>query len=229
MATEITERPQPGQKTALVTGAGIGGIGGGLATEFHNQGYFVFCAVRRPDSIKELIKPGMVIIKLEVTDTESIKAAAAQVAEVTGGTLDVLVNNAGVAKHRPALDADIDGDVRHLMDVNVLGPMRVVKAFSKHLIAAKGCIANIGSIAPIMPMPLSTMYNASKAALHAYGDGLSMEMKPFGYVTANAYFYFAFSILTTPDSGATLTPRDSVDVVTILTGGVISQISTGMT
>ncbi|KAJ6789389.1 hypothetical protein PWT90_00942 [Aphanocladium album] len=195
MATEFAERPQPGQKTALITGAGVGGIGGALATELNRQGYFVFCAVRRPDSIKELIKPGMAIVKLEVTDTESIEAAAAQVAAATGGTLDVLINNAGSAKHRPALDSDIDGDVRHLLDVNVLGPMRVVKAFAKQVIAAKGCIANIGSIAPILPLPLSSSYNASKAALHAYGNSLRMEMKPFG-----------------------------VDVVTIVTGGVKSRI-----
>ncbi|TQW00856.1 hypothetical protein V2A60_001897 [Cordyceps javanica] len=198
MATEITERPQPGQKTALITGAGVGGIGGALATELHSQGYFVFCAVRRPDSITEILKPGMVVVKIEVTETESVETAAAQVAAVTGGTLDVLVNNAGVVKHRPAMDSDIDGDVRHVFDVNVLGPMRVVKAFGKQVIAAKGCIANIGSIAPIVPLAFSTSYNATKAALHAYGDALSMEMKPFG-----------------------------VDVVTIVTGGVKSNIVRG--
>ncbi|KAM3512742.1 hypothetical protein MY11210_003616 [Beauveria gryllotalpidicola] len=199
MATEITERPQPGQKTALITGAGIGGIGGALATELHGQGYFVFCAVRRPDSITELLRPGMVAVRLEVTETASIEAAAAQVAAATGGDgggrLDVLVNNAGVAKHRPALDSDIDGDVRHLFDVNVLGPMRVVKAFGEQVVAARGVIVNIGSVAPIVPLAFSTSYNATKAALHAYGDALSMEMKPFG-----------------------------VDVVTVVTGGVKSNI-----
>ncbi|OAA60849.1 short chain dehydrogenase/reductase [Cordyceps fumosorosea ARSEF 2679] len=198
MATEITERPQPGQKTALITGTGVGGIGGALATELHRQGYFVFCAVRRPDSITELLRPGMAVVKLEVTDTASVEAAAAEVAAVTGGTLDVLVNNAGVVKHRPALDSDIDGDVRHVFDVNVLGPMRVVQAFGKQLIAAKGCVVNIGSIAPVVPLAFSSSYNSTKAALHAYGDALSMEMKPFG-----------------------------VDVVTVVTGGVKSNITRG--
>ncbi|KAM3563394.1 hypothetical protein MY1884_001307 [Beauveria asiatica] len=198
MATEITERPQPGQKTALITGAGVGGIGGALATELQGQGYFVFCAVRRPDSITELLRPGMVVVKLEVTDTASIEAAAAQVAAAAGGRLDVLVNNAGVVKHRPALDSDIDGDVRHLFDVNVLGPMRVVKAFGEQVIAARGVVVNIGSVAPIVPLAFSTSYNATKAALHAYGDALSMEMKPFG-----------------------------VDVVTVVTGGVKSNIVRG--
>ncbi len=196
MATEIPERPQPGQKTALITGAGVGGIGGALATELHGQGYFVFCAVRRPDSIAELLQPGIVVVKLEVTDTASIEAAAAEVATVTGGTLDVLVNNAGVVKHRPAMDSDIDGDVRHTFDVNVLGPMRVVKAFGKQVMAARGCIVNIGSIAPMVPLAFSTSYNGTKAALLAYGDGLSMEMKPFGYVQTEPLL--AFSPMATP-------------------------------
>lgn len=182
MSQEVTQRPEPGQKTALVTGAGVGGIGGALATELHRQGYFVFCAVRRPESITELLKPGMAVVKIEVTSTESIEAAAAEVAAITGGTLDVLINNAGNARHRAAMDMDIDGVVRDLFDVNVLGPMRVVKAFGKQVIAAKGCIANIGSIAPILPLAFSSSYNSTKAAIHAYGETLSMELKPFGYV-----------------------------------------------
>lgn len=186
MATKITERPEPGQKTALITGAGVGGIGGALAVELHAKGYFVFCAVRRPESITEMLKPGMVAVSMEVTSTESIRAAADEVAQVTGGRLDVLVNNAGTVKHRPAMDMDVDGDVRHLFDVNVLGPMRVVQAFGKQVIAAKGCIANIGSIAPIVPLAFSSGYNSTKAAIHAYGDSLSMEMKPFGWVAPHS-------------------------------------------
>lgn len=192
MTTQFPERPQPGQKTALVTGAGAGGIGGALATELHAQGYFVFCAVRRPETVAEILKPGMAVVKLEVTSTASIEAAAAEVAEIAGGRLDVLINNAGSAVHRPAMDMDIDGVVRDLFDVNVLGPMRVVQAFGRQIIAAKGCIANIGSIAPIMPLAFSAAYNSAKAAIHAYGDSLSMEMNPFGYVL----FYNLFLMLT---------------------------------
>lgn len=91
----------------------------------------------------------------------------------------MLVNNAGAAAHVPALDLDIDGVVRNMFEVNVFGVMRMIKAFSGLLIKAEGCIVNIGSIAPIVPLVFSSAYNATKAALHAYGDCLRIELAPF--------------------------------------------------
>ncbi|KID84036.1 NAD(P)-binding domain protein [Metarhizium guizhouense ARSEF 977] len=192
---ENTDGPQAGQKVALVTGAGAGGIGGALAVELHSAGYFVICAVRRPSSASELLRPGMMAIELDVSSTESVSAAAKKVSSVTNDKLHVLVNNAGSATHRPALDLDVDGVVASMFDVNVLGVMRTVKAFADLLINAKGCVVNIGSIAPIVPLVYSSAYNATKAALHAYGDALRMELKPLG-----------------------------VDVVTVVTGGVKSNL-----
>lgn len=183
MADNNVDGPKAGQKTAVVTGAGIGGIGGALATELHNAGYFVLCAVRRPSSINELLKPGMVAIELDVTSTESVTAAVKNISSITNDKLDVLINNAGSATHRPALDLDVDGVVASMFDVNVLGVMRMVKACSDILINAKGCVVNIGSIAPIVPLVYSSAYNASKAALHAYGDALQMELSPLGFAT----------------------------------------------
>ncbi|TWU71322.1 hypothetical protein ED733_000865 [Metarhizium rileyi] len=181
MSDQTLDHPEPGQKVALVTGAGIGGIGGSLATELHKSGYFVICAVRRPSGITELLKPGMIAIELDVTSTQSVTAAANKITSLTNDKLHVLINNAGSATHRPALDLDVDGVVASMFDVNILGVMRMVKAFSGSLINAKGCIVNIGSIAPIIPLVYSSAYNASKAALHAYGDSLRMELKPFEY------------------------------------------------
>ena len=173
------DTPHHGQKTALVTGVGVGGIGGHLALELHKRGFFVFCAARRPAAIDSLLRDGMVPLELDVTSSASVAAAVQRIKAVTP-KLDVLVNNAGQATHRPSLDFDVDGVVAPLMDVNVLGPMRMVNACAELLISAKGCVVNIGSIAPIMPLAFSTAYNASKAALHAYGDALSMELKPLG-------------------------------------------------
>lgn len=180
MSQVLENRPRAGQKSALVTGAGVGGIGGALAIELQKAGYFVFCAVRKPAAIEQLIKSNMLAIKLDVSSSDSIAAAVETVSDLTGGRLDILINNAGSATHRPALDLDVDGVVHDMFDVNVLGPMRMVKLFSKLLITSKGCIVNIGSVAPIAPLVYSSAYNATKAALHAYGDGLSMELKPFG-------------------------------------------------
>lgn len=174
------DRPNQGQKTALVTGAAIGGIGGELALQLHKAGYFVICAVRRLDSVSAILKTGLTSTFIDVTDAKSVVTAAEVVSELCGNRLDLLINNAGLAINRPALDQDVDTDAFNMLDVNVLGPMRVTKAFSKLLIEARGCIVNIGSVAPIAPLVYSAAYNASKAALHAYSEALYMELKPLG-------------------------------------------------
>lgn len=180
MTNAPTEGPRDGQKTALVTGVTTTGIGGALAAELCKAGYFVFCTARRAEALDAFQQPGFKTILLDVTSTESVQAGAALVSSLTGGRLDILVNNAGVATHLPALDIEIDKTVRAMFEVNVLGAMRMVQCFSRLLIEAKGTIVNIGSIAPILPLPFSSAYNSTKAALHAYGDSLEMEMKPFG-------------------------------------------------
>lgn len=225
---ENTEGPQAGQKVALVTGAGVGGIGGALALELHSAGYFVICAVRRPSSASELLRPGMIAIELDVSSTESVSAAAKKVSSVTNDKLHVLVNNAGSATHRPALDLDVDGVVASMFDVNVLGVMRMVKAFADLLINAKGCVVNIGSIAPIVPLVYSSAYNATKAALHAYGDALRMELKPLGYCAFRCHLFFFFFflpfLLFFPQTTSLTGCESRVDVVTVVTGGVKSNL-----
>ncbi|KAG8410287.1 hypothetical protein J3458_017999 [Metarhizium acridum] len=208
MAEQNTQGPKAGQKVALVTGAGVGGIGGSLAIELLSAGYFVICAVRRPSSASELLRPGMMAIELEVSSTDSVSAAVNKVSSITNDKLHVLINNAGSATHRPALDLDVDGVVASMFDVNVLGVMRMVKGFSDLLINARGCIVNIGSIAPIVPLVYSSAYNASKAALHAYGDSLRMELKPFGYYAfrCDCLFFLQTASLTGCDVGLMLLP-----------------------
>ncbi len=78
----------------------------------------------------------------------------------------------------------VDTDVRQvevMFAVNVFGPMRMVRHFHKMLVASKGDIVNIGSIGGVCPYVFGAAYNASKAALHHYGNTLRVEMKPFGY------------------------------------------------
>lgn len=67
-----------------------------------------------------------------------------------------------------------------LFDVNFFGPMEMVQAFVGLLIASgRGRVVQIGSIAAIAPIPFGAVYNASKAALHSYGDTLRVELAPF--------------------------------------------------
>ena len=75
----------------------------------------------------------------------------ATVAKRTGGTLDVLINNAGVEFVSPLLDVDI-AEAKRLYDVNVRGPLAMVQAFSPLLIEAKGIVSNHSSIDAVLSM-----------------------------------------------------------------------------
>jgi NAD(P)-dependent dehydrogenase (short-subunit alcohol dehydrogenase family) len=87
------------KKTVLITGCSEGGIGSSLALEWHNQGYRVFATARRLEAMETLAKAGIELLAMDVTDPESLRKTAEQVSEKTGGTLDVLVNNAGQGMH----------------------------------------------------------------------------------------------------------------------------------
>jgi len=76
-------------------------------------------------------------------------------------------------------DTDID-KAKKLYNVNVFGLVEVTKIFVPMLVAAKGRIVNIGSVASKVPMVFQGMYNGSKAAVQAISDTLRLELAPFG-------------------------------------------------
>lgn len=182
-------------KSVLITGCNPGGIGNSLAREFHAHGLHVFATARSTSSITDLASLGIETLSLEVTSLDSITAALQTITTKTGGTLDILVNNAGRNYTVPALDVEID-EIRSTFEVNLFAVMRMCQAFAPLLIAAKGTIVQIGSLAGVMPYVFGSTYNASKAALHAYSNTLRVELEPF-----------------------------DVKVVTIVTGGVKSRIA----
>ncbi|KAF4983323.1 hypothetical protein FZEAL_1238 [Fusarium zealandicum] len=166
------------QKTALVTGTSKGGIGDYLARELHGRGFRVFATARSPAKVQHLKEMGLDIVMLEVTDSESIKRAAEEVNELTGGRLDILINNSGFAYMSPLLDTDIAG-AKACFDVNVWGVLEVTRAFTPMLIASKGTIINIGSVVGRVPLPFQGIYNISKAALEHLSRQLRVELSPF--------------------------------------------------
>ncbi|CAK4033923.1 NADPH-dependent 1-acyldihydroxyacetone phosphate reductase [Lecanosticta acicola] len=182
------------RKTVLITGTSSG-IGHALAREFHSKGLRVFATARKTDSIRDLAEQGIETLALEVTDGASIQTLKEEIASRTGGTLDLLVNNAGRNYTVPALDVEID-EIRQTFEANLFGVMRMCQSFAPLLIEAKGTIVQIGSLAGIMPYVFGAVYNASKGALHSYSDTLRVELAPF-----------------------------DVRVVTVVTGGVKSSIA----
>ncbi|KAL2691558.1 hypothetical protein Neosp_001947 [[Neocosmospora] mangrovei] len=166
------------QKTALVTGTSKGGIGDYLAQELHSRGFRVFATARSPAKVEHLKEMGLKIVLLEVTDSDSIKKAVEQVTEATGGKLDILVNNSGVGYMASLLDADMS-PAKAMFDVNVWAVLEVTQAFSPLLIASKGTIVNIGSVAGRLPIPFEGIYNISKAALEHLSRQMRVEFAPF--------------------------------------------------
>jgi 1-acylglycerone phosphate reductase len=84
-----------GMKSVLITGCSAGGIGDALCQEFISNNWRVFATARNITKVQHLKTLGCDILELDVTDEAAVKAAAAQVAVDTDGTLDMLINNAG--------------------------------------------------------------------------------------------------------------------------------------
>jgi NAD(P)-dependent dehydrogenase (short-subunit alcohol dehydrogenase family) len=156
-------------KVAVVTGGGSG-IGAAVATALAEAGAEVVVASRSQGVITD------------VTDIDSVRAMVAEV-----GPIDVLVNNAGVCFHRPALEVP-DEEWRAVWDVNVDGVWNCSRVVGEQMIArGAGAIVNIGSIsAQIVNRPQwQPAYNASKAAVHQLTKSLAAEWARHG-VRVNA-------------------------------------------
>jgi NAD(P)-dependent dehydrogenase (short-subunit alcohol dehydrogenase family) len=130
----------------------------------------VLAAVRRPGDAPE----GTDEVLLDVTDAEMIRAGAERVDE-----LDGLVNNAGIALAAPLEFVPVE-ELRHQLEVNLVGQIAVTQAFLPALRQAKGRIVFVGSIAGRSALPFLGPYAASKHALEAVADSLRVELRPFG-------------------------------------------------
>jgi NAD(P)-dependent dehydrogenase (short-subunit alcohol dehydrogenase family) len=116
-------------KTTLITGANKG-LGRETARRLLADGHDVWLAARdRSRGQAAADQLGARFVQLDVTDEDSVAAAAARVAEATGGRLDVLINNAGITGGRkPAAEVTAE-DVRRVFETNVFGVVRVTHAF----------------------------------------------------------------------------------------------------
>ncbi|KAE8375519.1 hypothetical protein BDV26DRAFT_267787 [Aspergillus bertholletiae] len=166
-------------KTVLITGCSDDGIGYGLAQTFQRQGYQVFATARNLDKMTKLNGlSNVTLLQLDVTEQSQIEAAVAAVEAQTGGSLDVLVNNAGRNHFMPYLDEDVE-QAKALFDINVWGPLRVTKAFVPLLIKAQGSVAFITSISGYLNVPFMGTYAGSKRAMELMADTLRLELTPF--------------------------------------------------
>jgi NAD(P)-dependent dehydrogenase (short-subunit alcohol dehydrogenase family) len=123
-------------KAILITGANRG-LGFEFARQYVTDGWRVFAAYRNPATASELRRltqdsgGRLNIVAMDVTDTESVKNAAAQLKDAA---LDVLINCAGIAGAPGQKTGNIDYESwAQVLDVNTLGPSRVLESFSDHI------------------------------------------------------------------------------------------------
>lgn len=173
--------------TALITGASTG-IGEATALRLARAGWTVFAGVRDPSAGERLVREmgagagRMLPLTLDVTDGAQIAQAAESVARETGaaaqsspGTLDALVNNAGIGYGGPLELLPIE-DLRHQLEVNVLGQVAVTQALLPALRAARGRIVFLSSVGGRVAMGFTAPYAASKHSIEAIGDALRVEL-----------------------------------------------------
>jgi NAD(P)-dependent dehydrogenase (short-subunit alcohol dehydrogenase family) len=94
----LSENGRAAPKTVLITGGSEGGIGEALARQFHARGLRVFATALDLKEVEGLKAMGITVLSLDITDSDSITEVVASVSKATGGTLDFLVNNAGIGE-----------------------------------------------------------------------------------------------------------------------------------
>ena len=164
------------ERIAVVTGASSG-IGAASARQLAQAGFHVVAGARRTDRLAPLAEEvGATTLALDVTDPASVAAFAAAVRD-DHGHADLLVNNAGTGLGLDPIERGRDEDWQAMLDTNVVGLLRVTRAFLPLLRAAPHAhIVNLGSIAGFEVYPGGAGYTASKHAVRAVTDTLRLEL-----------------------------------------------------
>ena len=172
-------------KTWLITGVSRG-IGKALAEAALARGDTVIGTVREGDPRIGAGEGTFHCLRLEIRDPVAIQDTVARAFDLTG-RIDVIVNNAGYGL-LGAMENASDAEMTRLFEVNVFGPVRLIRAVLPRLRAQRaGHIINITSIAGRAPMPGSALYAATKSAMEGLSESLSQEVSHLGIkVTAVA-------------------------------------------
>jgi NAD(P)-dependent dehydrogenase (short-subunit alcohol dehydrogenase family) len=165
--------------SVLITGCSSG-IGLGIAETLKSRGWRVFATARKAEDVARLSAKGFETLQLDVCDPASVERALATLLTLTGGRLDALVNNAGIAI--PGAVEDLSRDnLQRQFDTNVFGPIELTRLVLPVMRRqGRGRIVMISSILGKVAMPWRGAYNASKYALEGITDTLRLELRDSG-------------------------------------------------
>jgi short-subunit dehydrogenase len=168
----------------VVTGASRG-IGAALATECAQRGAKVVLVARSREPLEKLAAEldGEVFVA-DLTDADAIESLVRSIE--AAGSIDVLVNNAGVDSTGMLVDVPVC-DIQRLVELNLVAPMLMSRAAIPAMVArGRGHILNMGSLAGSAVLPGLTAYSSSKAGLGQFTSGLRAELRGTGVTTTLA-------------------------------------------
>lgn len=178
------------RRTALITGASVG-IGREFAKVFAEHGFDLVLVARRADKLRQLAAElaalysvSVTVIPQDLTDHDAAQAVFDTV-ESAGLTIDVLVNNAGIAVFEAFAETPLDQHVK-LLQLNVVVLTELTRLFVGPMIEQGwGRIINLASVAAFQPTPSFALYGASKAFVLSLSEALTEELRGTG-VTVTA-------------------------------------------
>jgi NADP-dependent 3-hydroxy acid dehydrogenase YdfG len=170
--------------TVLITGASQGS-GKATALLFASKGYDVVMVARQPERLaaaaEEVQRAGNAVLAIpaDVGNIQQVRSLV-QKALDSCGSIDVLINNAGICVSGP-IEQTTAEDWQQLIDTNLWGCVNTIQEILPHFLEKKsGTIINVGSIGGKMPLPQMTAYCTSKYAVTGLTETLRLELAPQG-------------------------------------------------
>lgn len=189
-------------QVVVVTGAARG-LGAELARQLTARGArLALLGLERAEleRVRDAL-PGSASWEVDVTDAAALARVTAEVVEHFG-RVDVVIANAGIAAGGSLLEADA-ASYDLVLEVNLLGSIRTVRAFLPALVSSRGYVLQVASLAAMVPVPLMSAYCASKSGVEAFARALRTELLSHGVRVGVAYLSWTDTDMV---RGADLTP-----------------------
>ncbi|HCY0739611.1 TPA: SDR family oxidoreductase [Staphylococcus aureus] len=205
-------------KIAVVTGAGSG-IGEAIATLLHEEGAKVVLAGRNKDKLQnvanQLAQDSVKVVPTDVTKKEEVDELI-KIAQQTFGGLDIVINSAGQMLSSKITDYQVD-EWDSMIDVNIKGTLYTAQAALPTMLEqSSGHLINIASISGFEVTKSSTIYSATKAAVHTITQGLEKELAKTGVKVTSISPGMVDTAITAaynPSNRKKLDPQDIAEAV----------------